>query len=108
MSSFKTTGFDELEKQLKQMEKAAKELEKTKQVSFGELFTTSFMRKYTSFSTLDELFSTGGFKVESQEDFEAIPDDDLDKHIASSTKFNNWEDMLGEAASLYVAKKLGF
>ena len=107
MSSFKTTGFGKLEKQLKQMEKGAKELSKTKQVSFGELFTTSFMRKYTSFSTLDELFAAGGFNVESQEDFEAIPDDEFDKHIASSTKFKNWEDMLGEATSQYVTKKLG-
>lgn len=107
MSSFKVTGFDKLEKQLKQMEKGAEELSKTKQVSFGELFTTSFMRKYTSFSTIDELFATGGFKVDSQEDFEAIPDDKLDKYIASSTKFKNWEDMLSEATSQYVAKKLG-
>ena len=65
------------------------------------------MRKYTSFSTLDELFAAGGFKVESQEDFEAIPEDEFDKHIASSTKFKNWEDMLGEATSQYAVQKLG-
>lgn len=108
MSSFKITGFDKLEKQLKQMEKGAKELSKTKHVSFGELFPASFMRKYTSFSSMDELLDAGGFKVESQEDFEAIPDVEFDKHIVANTRFKSWEDMLGEATSQYAAKKLGF
>ncbi len=107
-SSIKVKGLDKLEKQLKQMEKGAKELSHTKQVSFGELFTTSFMNKYTSFSTLDELLKAGGFNVESEEDFEAIPDAEFDKHIAATTKFRNWEDMLSEATTQYAARKLGF
>ena len=108
MSSIKIKGLDKLEKQLKQMQKGAKELSRTKQVSFGELFTTSFMKKYTSFSTMDELLNVGGFKVESQEDFEAIPDTEFDKHIAATTKFKTWEDMLSEATTQYAARKLGF
>lgn len=108
MSSFKITGLDKLEKQLKQMEKGAKELSKTSHVSFEELFPVSFMRKYTSFSSMDELLDAGGFKVESQEDFEAIPDIEFDKHIRENTRFKSWEDMLGEATSQYAAKKLGF
>lgn len=108
MSSMKITGLDKLEKQLKQMKKGAKELSQTKNISFEELFPTSFMRKYTSFSSMDELLDASGFKVESQEDFEAIPENEFDKHIATNTKFKNWEDMLGEATSQYAAKKLGF
>lgn len=108
MSSMKITGLDKLEKQLKQMQKSAKELSQTKQVSFDELFPTSFMQKYTSFSSMDELLAAGDFKVETQEDFESIPDDEFDKHIISTTKFNSWENMLGEATSQYAAKKLGF
>lgn len=106
--SLKITGLDKLEKQLKQMQKGVKELEKTKSVSFGELFTSSFMRKNTQFSSIDELLQSGGFHVESQEDFEAIPDAELDKYIATVTKFKNWEDMLGEATSQYALRKLGF
>ena len=108
LSSFKIDGFDKLEKQLKQMEKAARDLRKIDRVSFDELFPASFMRKYTSFQTMDKLLEAGGFKAESQEDFEAIPDVVFDKHIAANTKFKCWEDMLGEATSQYVAKKLGF
>ena len=108
MSGIKITGLDKLERQLKQMEKGAKELERTKHVSFSELFTPAFMRKHTSFSSIDELLQTGGFKADSQEAFEAIPDDLLDKHISSTTKFNSWEEMLSEATEQYALKKLGF
>lgn len=107
MSPIKIKGLDKLEKQLKQMEKGAKELGRTKHVSFGELFTTSFMRKYTSFSSMDELLAAGGYNIESQEDFEAIPDTEFDKHIAATTKFRNWEEMLSEATTQYVTRKLG-
>ena len=108
MSSIKIKGLDKLEKQLKQMEKGAKELSRTKRVSFDELFTTSFMRKHTSFSSMDELLKAGGFNVESQADFEAIPEAEFNKHIVATTKFKNWDEMLGEATSQYAAKKLGF
>lgn len=107
MSSIKITGFDKLEKQLKQMEKGARELSKTKKISFSELFPSSFMQKYTSFSSMDELPDSSGFKVEPREDFEAIPEDEFDKHIAKNTHFSSWEDMLDKATSLYLTNKLG-
>ena len=106
MLSVKISGLDKLTKQLKQMEKGAKELSETKNVSFEKLFPSSFMRKYTSFSSMDELLNAGGFKVELQKDLEAIHDNEFDKHIATTTKFKNWEDMLGEAANQYALKKL--
>ena len=106
--SLKITGLDEVKKQLKQLDKNAKELAKTDHLPLPELFPRSFMRKYTSFASIDELFDAGGFKVESQKDFEAIPDNALDKHIAANTKFQNWEKMKQEAVSQYATKKLGF
>lgn len=107
-SSIKIKGLDKLEKQLKQIQKGARELERTKQISFSELFTASFMQRYTSFSSFDELLKAGNFNIESQEDFEAISDAKFDKHIAATTKFKNWEAMLSEATAQYATKKLGF
>ena len=108
MSSFKIQGFDKLEKELKQLQKNAKKLSNTKQVSFKELFPNSFMKKYTSFSSMEELLDKRGFDVKSTEDFKAIPADLLDKYIASNTKFKSWEEMLEKATSQYAMKKLGF
>ena len=101
-------GFDELEKQLDKMQKNAEELEDMDTIPFTELFTVEFMREYTIYSTFDELLEAGGFEVNSEEDFNNIPDDKFDEHIASSTQFNKWEDMLSEAGTHYITNKLGF
>lgn len=105
--SIKITGFDELENQFKQMEQGIKELDGTHQVPFSELFPSSFMKEYSSFASIDELLDAGGFQVETQTDFETIDQTQLDAHINSTTKFDNWENMIDEATSQYVAKKMG-
>lgn len=66
------------------------------------LFHSIFI--FVSFETLD----AGGFKIESNEDFDSIPTDEFNKHIAATTKFPSWEDMLSEATTQYTARKLGF
>lgn len=101
-------GFNKLQRQLKRMQQGAKELERTTSVSFDELFVPAFMRKYSNFSTFDEFLDAGNFKVESQEDFEAIPDDLMDEHVAKTTKFTDWQTMLDTAVSEYAVRKLGF
>lgn len=101
-------GLDDLINKLDQTAKAAEELYGEHEVSFDELFTKSFMRKYTKFSTFDELLQAGNFTVNSQKDFEDISDDDLDDHVAKTTKFSSWEDMLGKASEIYTVNKLGF
>lgn len=103
----KKMNLDDLSKYLKNIEKNAKELEKTTSVSFDVLFNSKFMQKYTSFSTFDELLKAGNYVVNSKEDFEAIPDNEFDKHISTCTKFDNWKDMLNTATNEYVTKKLG-
>lgn len=106
--SFKIKGMKELQKELKGMQKAAKDLEKEKHVSLDALFTKEFMTKNTPFKSFDAFLESGNFIVNSTEDFEAIPNEDMDKHVANTTRFNSWDDMLGEAGSEYAAKKLGF
>lgn len=102
------TGFNGLQKELDRIAKKADKVSRDSQVSFDELFTSSFMRKYTSFSSFDELLRAGNFNVQSQQDFENIPDALFDRHIAATTKFRRWEDMIKEAASQHILKKLDF
>lgn len=77
-------------------------------VSYTDLFPDSFIQKYTSFSSIDELFDSCGFKIANIEDFNAIPQDVLNKFIEANTKFKNWQDMLNEAGCQYALKKVGF
>lgn len=101
-------GFDKFQKQLKQMHKAAKELEKKDSYTAEDIFTTEFMEKYTDFSSFDELLEKSGYTVKSQEDFEKIPDDEFDEYIAKTTRFNSWREMQEAALEIYVADQLGF
>lgn len=104
----KVTGFDEFEKRLKKLANDVEELSGERRVSFEELFTSGFMRKYTQFQSFEILLEAGGFIVNSPEDFAAIPDDEFDDHISKTTDFDNWKDMQGKAAKEYYARKLGF
>lgn len=103
---FQTKGVDKAVKRLKKMSNALDDLQQTTEISFNDLFTTDFMIQYTPCSSMDELLQRGGFNVNCQEDFDAIPDDVFDQYISSMTQFNSWEEMKNEAASQYVAKKL--
>lgn len=108
MSSIKFHGFDDLQKELKRMQHAAEELDGVHNVPFSELFTPTFMRKYTTFASFAELLKAGGFQAETSEEFESIPDEPFDRHIANTTSFHSWEDMLNTATEEYISRKLGF
>ena len=108
MASFKMKGFDKLQKELKAMERKAKELERGVSVSFGELFNPLFMQAHTAFDSFEQFLSDGNFLVETQEDFEAIPEHELDAHVATKTKFENWNEMSQQAANEFAMKQLGF
>ncbi|AYC51936.1 hypothetical protein EI976_05390 [Bacillus licheniformis] len=103
-----SNGFKEFDRKLKKMQQKASELEKGQELQLNELFTDSFMKKNTKFSSLDEMLDKSPFTIETQQDFESIPDDLWDDFVRENSKFFNWEEMQQEAANKYVAKQLGF
>jgi hypothetical protein len=54
------------------------------------------------------MFEASGFKIESIEDFAAIPDVAWDEFIRAHTSVSTWEAMLGEAGGAWAARHLGF
>ncbi len=108
MMSFKVKGLKEFEKELKKLQKNVEKLGGEHQVPLSDLFTLSFMQKFTEFESFDDFLSAGNFKVDSQEDFEAIPDEDMDRHVSETTSFDSWQEMLDTAGEKYLTKKLGF
>ena len=105
--SFKVEGLDDFQRTLRDLKRRAQELDGEHEVSFEELFSDAFMRKYTDYGSIDKLVEASGFKVQSQEDFAAIPDDEWDAFIRKSTRFSSWKEMMETATSEYVAKELG-
>lgn len=102
----KITGFDDLSKNLKNLKKNIAQVGGVHNVSFDELFNTEFMRKNTSYETIDEMFEFSGFKLESNADFEAIPISELDSLVSRTTRFKNWEEMKSRAGAEYGVKLL--
>ena len=93
---------------IKKLEQKLNKLDVTHSVSYDELFNASFMSRYTQHSTIDEFFEAGGFEFETEEEFENIPEEDVDKHVQAVTKFNTWQEMINKAGEHWAAKKLGF
>jgi len=75
-------------------------------VSFAELFTPSFMSRYTSFPTFEALLEASGFRVASPAELAAIPDADWDHFIATSTAFPNWQAMRQRAVTEWTKRQL--
>jgi hypothetical protein len=74
-------------------------------VPLSELLNDSFISNHSSFSNLGELMGESGFPIESQDDFEAIPEEQWDAFIKQNTSFENWKEMLNAAGEEWIKKK---
>lgn len=99
----KIKGLEKLD----QLQKGLKDLGDTKSVPLGDLISPAFLQAHTQFSSVEQLFESGGFKVESKEDLEAIPDEAMDAHIRAHSKFPDWKTMLQTAGQEWAIKKIG-
>ena len=99
------TGLEELQKELDDLGRKAEALNGEHKIPINELFTTSFMQQHTNFISIDALIEAGNFKVEPTDDLETIPG--WDEHIAKSTRFANWQEMMEQASAEWAKKQLG-
>lgn len=104
---FKMEGLDELQKKLDEIEKKAEAIDGKQSVPLSEILTDTFVSQHTSFSSAHEMFKASGFKVETQEDFAAIPDAAWDNFIRSISGFGDWQSMLGAAGQEWAKQQLG-
>jgi hypothetical protein len=104
---FKISGLDELQNKLSNLADKARELDGQHNVPISELLTADFLAKHTQFLSANDLFEASGFKVESTDDFKAIPDDKWDEFIRSVSSFANWQAMLASAGEEWAVKQLG-
>lgn len=91
---------------INKLSKNLSKIAETKSVSFAELFNKEFLAACSSFTSLEDMFEKSGFKVETPEDFKAIPDDEWESFIIKNTSYNSWEEMQSDAGSKYFQKIL--
>ncbi|MDX5982240.1 hypothetical protein SIL77_13330 [Exiguobacterium profundum] len=102
----KNDGFDEASQHLNDMANRAKELEGNQSVPLDELMADSFIQEHTDYLNFDSWFQAGGFSAESNEEFNAIDESDLDQYVSTSTSFEDWQDMLRAAAGAWGLNRI--
>lgn len=99
--------LDDLANQFGEMADNAEELEGENTVSLRDLFTEEFMRQHTAVTSFENFIEQSQWQVESEEDFEAIPEDEFDEYVKAHSDFESWEDMLGTAANEWIVREIG-
>lgn len=102
----KITGLDELTRKLDDLSNKAKALDGQPSVPVADLLTPAFVSEHTRFADMNQMFEASGFKIESQADFAAVPDDKWDEFIRSISSFQDWKEMLAQAGNDWTAKQL--
>ncbi len=75
-------------------------------VDFEELFDRSFMRRFTHCRSFERFLAGGRFRVRSQAEFEALPEEAMDAYVRRVTRFSSWKEMLDTATDLYARRQL--
>lgn len=75
-------------------------------VDFEELFDRSFMRRFTHCRSFERFLAGGHFRVRSQAEFEALPEEAMDAYVRRVTRFSSWKEMLDTATDLYARRQL--
>lgn len=102
------SGFDDLGNLFSDLNRRARELDGEHDVPIENILTPSFMSSCSKFASIDSFFGAGGFNFGSQEEFEQVPDEELDSHVRATTRFGSWDEMLTEAGEQYALRQLGF
>lgn len=101
-------GFEDLSDKMDNLERNAKELVDNRSVPLEEVFTEGFMTAHTRFGSIDDFLEAGGFVIETDADFEAIPREALDPYVHEATSFDSFQQMLDKAVGEYIMRRLGF
>lgn len=104
MSKTTIKGLDKLQRQLDELQRKVEKASGTHEVPIEELLTPDFMLRFTNFSSAQEMFDASGLDFETQEDFDALPVDQLDAFIAANTQFNTWDELVAAAGTEYVQR----
>lgn len=104
----KIKGLDQLKRQLDEMQRKVEKAGGTRTVPIAEVLTPTFLARFSDFESFADLVAKSGFTIESQEDFDRIPQDEWDTFIAQNTQFSSWQDMLQMAGMELLKGRLGF
>lgn len=103
-------GFDELQNELERLQQNVDKTmnEFNGDVPLEKLFSFEFMQEHTEFDDINEWFSNGGFKFNTQEEYDNLDESALNTYVKSSTDFHTWQEMLEAASTEAITASLDF
>ena len=104
---FEFEGFNELERKLNNLKANARKLNGKHEIPLKDLFNTTFMLKNTNHNSIQSFFDHSPFEINSEEDFDEVPEQELDNFVSSNTIFNSWHEMLTEASKEWTINQIG-
>lgn len=84
------------------------EFEEGAQVETDELFSTTFMNEQTQFESFEGFYEQGPWTAEFAETrgfdemLDGVSSDEVDQHVAETTRFTSWESMRTRAAEDHI------
>jgi hypothetical protein len=99
-------GFGDAIRKLEELGQRAQQLNGTHSIPANRLFSSTFMVRYTDFSSFQAMLEASGFKVESEDDFRAIPDDEWETFVGTRTRFTSWDAMQRKAGEEWITNEL--
>ncbi|OGO93095.1 MAG: hypothetical protein A2Y17_06025 [Clostridiales bacterium GWF2_38_85] len=99
MVKLEMVGFDEFEKEINQVNEVANELFEN-DIDLNDLFSKSFMKEHTAFSSLDEFMINGGFHKNDNGQYHI--DDEVDVYVSENTAFDSFESLMKCAYECYI------
>lgn len=98
-------GLDDLEDAIDDM-LGDLSLGEENEIPLEEMFTPEFMGLYTEFQNIEQFFEASPWEVNSEEDFEEIPEEEFDQYVSEHTDFPNWGVMQETAGKRYLENQL--
>lgn len=98
--------FEEAFRKLRDVQRKAEQLDGEHSVSFAELFQDEFMLRNTDFPSVHAMFEASGFRVDTTEDFAAIPEEEWDEFVRERTRFSSWDEMKGAAVQEWAKRRM--
>ena len=77
-------------------------LQGNSEIRFKDLFNMKFMKKYTDFNSINHMFQESGFEIRSGEEFDNIPEKDLNNFVDETTDFSDWDEMIERAITNWI------
>lgn len=104
MIKFESDFISNLKDISKELENTAERL--SGQISIVDILTPSFMKANSKFESLEDFFEVSPFKVESEDDFLAIDEKELDGFVEQNANYSTWEMMLQAAGDEFFERNI--